>query len=284
MKKAIVILSVFVASSAAIFARIATCPSIILVLYRLICTVLLMLPAAWHARKEFADLEKRSLLLCLASGLFLGLHFTCYFEALYETTIAAAEVLSCMEVLFVALASVLFFRRRLPRAAWLAIGLAFGGTVVIALSNTSGGSGAHPLRGDLFAILAAILTATYTMIGSRCRESVSTTVYTSLVYVAALATVLLLTLVRGIPLTGYGSINLAAGLGTAVFSTLLGHSIYSWALKFLSPSFIATAKLLDPVFGTLWGLLLFQEIPGPLMLAGGIAILAGTVLYSRIET
>ena len=95
--------------------------------------------------------------------------------------------------------------------------------------------------------------------------------------------VLAAALAGGQPLTGWGPVNLLAGLGMAVFCTLLGHSVFSWGLKYLPPAFISTAKLLEPVFASVWGLFLFGERPGGLVLLGGAVILLGIALYSREE-
>ena len=65
--------------------------------------------------------------------------------------------------------------------------------------------------------------------------------------------------------------------------TLLGHSVFSWGLKYLQPSFVATVKLLEPVFAAVWGMLLFREIPGAQVVLGGTVVLVGIALYSRTE-
>ena len=188
-------------------------------------------------------------------------------------------VLVDTEVLFVALGTVLVLRQRLSGRAWLAVALAFGGSVVIAMADTAVGPDA--LRGDIIALSGTLCMAVYTMIGAVCRKNISTTVYTFLVYCSAALTVLVIALFGGLPLTGYGAENVLTALGMAVFCTLLGHSVFSWGLKYLPPAFISTAKLLEPVFASVWGLALFGERPGLLTLLGGAVIIAGVALYSR---
>ena len=73
-----------------------------------------------------------------------------------------------------------------------------------------------------------------------------------------------------------------AALGMAVFCTLLGHSVFSWGLKYLPPAFIATVKLMEPVFASVWGLILFAEKPAVPVLIGGAVIICGIALYSRV--
>ena len=281
MKRLMVMLGVVGVSLSAVFVRWSAAPSLVLAFYRMAFSVLLLTPLAIVRREEFRALRRRELLLSLLSGAFLGFHFTCYFEALRWTSIASAVVLVDTEVLFVALASVLVLRKRLSRRAWAAVLLAFGGSVTVALADVS--AGADALRGNLFALSGALCMAAYTMLGTVCRRRLSTTVYTWLVYAAAAGTVLLTALAGRQPLTGWGPVNLLTALGMAVFCTLLGHSVFSWGLKFLSPAFIATAKLLEPVFASVWGLFLFAERPGAQVILGGGVVLLGVVLYSREE-
>ena len=70
----------------------------------------------------------------------------------------------------------------------------------------------------------------------------------------------------------------------AVFCTLLGHSVFSWALKYFPPSFVSTARLMDCVFSAVWGALLFSELPAMQALLGGVAVISGVVLYTKSET
>ena len=280
MKRLLVLLGVAGVSLSAVFVRWSTAPSLILVLYRVgMAAALLARYTLLRHREELRALARREVLLCLASGAFLGLHFAAYFESLRYTSIASSVVLVDTEVLFVALGTVLVLRQRLSGRAWLAVTLAFGGSVVIAMADTAVGPDA--VRGDIIALSGALCMAVYTMIGAVCRKNISTTVYTFLVYCSAALTVLVIALFSGLPLAGYGAENVLTAFGMAVFCTLLGHSVFSWGLKYLPPAFISTAKLLEPVFASVWGLALFGERPGVLTLLGGAVIIAGVALYGR---
>lgn len=280
MKRLIVLLGVAGVSLSAVFIRWSTAPSLILALYRMAFSAALMaVPVLAGRRRELKSLTRRDVLLCLASGLFLGIHFAAYFGALRATSIASAVVLVDTEVFFVAAASALFLGQRLPRRTWPAVLLAFAGSAVVALADSAAGTNA--LLGDLIALAGAAAMAVYTMIGTVCRQRLSTSVYTFLVYTSAAATLLAAALLSGTPLAGYGPVNGLTALGMAVCCTLLGHNVFSWGLKYLPPAFIATVKLMEPVFASVWGLLLFGERPGWLTVAGGAAVLLGVGLYAR---
>lgn len=282
MKKTIIFLAVFFGSFSAFLVPYATAPSMVLVLYRMLLTLFLMLPMLWKHRREFLSIPRKTLLLNIGSGVALGLHFTTYFEALRTTSIASCAVLVDTEVLFVALISILFLRKKISPKAMAAILVAFSGAVLVALTDTSSASGA--LWGDMLALLASIFMAIYTVLGAVCQKDVSTTVYTYLVYAFAAMTVLILSLANGLTLTGYGMENLWAALGMAVFCTLLGHSLFSYCLNFLPATFISTVQLMDCMYAALWGLLFYHQLPGLSILVGGAMIVTGIAVYSRMTT
>lgn len=279
-KQLITLLGVLAGSTATIFVRWSTAPSLVLVVYRMGLTVLLLLPAIWHHRTELIALDRRSALLSIAGGCIMGLHFAAYFQALRLTSIASCAVLANLTVIFVAIGAVVIFRQKLNWRVWAAILLAFGGAIIITLGGSASGKGS--LAGDLLAVAAAICLAAYTMIGAVCRRSVSTTLYTFLAYSAAALTAVLLCLISRTPLTGYAPANIVTALCMAVFCTLLGHSVASWALKYLPAPFVSTVQLLDCVFSTIWGVLLFQEIPTAVVLFGGVICILGILFYSKL--
>ena len=212
MKRLIVLLGVAGVSLSAVFVRWSTAPSLILALYRMAFSAALMaVPVLAGRRRELKSLTRRDVLLCLASGLFLGIHFAAYFGALRATSIASAVVLVDTEVFFVAAASALFLGQRLPRRTWPAVLLAFAGSAVVALADSAAGTNA--LLGDLIALAGAAAMAVYTMIGTVCRQRLSTSVYTFLVYTSAAATLLAAALLSGTPLAGYGPVNGLTALG-----------------------------------------------------------------------
>jgi len=88
---------------------------------------------------------------------------------------------------------------------------------------------------------------------------------------------------QGYSLFAYGRSAVIVGALLAVFSTILGHSIFSWCLKYFSPSFVSASKLCEPVVAAVLASVLFGEIPEILQLVGGVLILAGVFYYSRLE-
>ena len=191
--------------------------------------------------------------MCALSGLFLAMHFTTWFESLNKTSVASSTAIVCTEVIWVAIGYCLFLKGKISPAAAGSIFVTVGGSLLIALSDYS--AGGNHLLGDVLALAAAVFCAVYTLIGRQARGHMSTTVYTSVI----------------------------VGLLLSVCSTLLGHSIFSWCLKFLSPSFVSASKLCEPAVAAVIALFVFGEVPAPLQIAGGAVTIGGVLLYSHVE-
>lgn len=279
--KLILLVGVLGISASAILVRFSQAPSGVLAVYRLGWTVLLLLPVVLlRYRAELKRVTRRDVLLCAASGICLAIHFLAWFESLRLTSVSVSTVLVSTEVIFTALGFALFLKGRIPRLGIIAILLSFGGSAVLALS---GGAEAGALSGNLLALAAAVASALYTLIGRVQRGHLSTTVYTFLTYLACFTALVVLTAGSGTPLVGYGVRELLMGLALAVLCTLLGHSLFSWCLKYLSPSYVSAAKLCEPVVSTLAAIPLFHEVPTPLQLLGGVVVLGSVLLYTRAE-
>lgn len=278
MKKLIIILGVLGTSFSAILVRYSDAPSTVLVLYRMLFCVLLLCPLiAARYRNELKQASKKDLLLCMVSGIFLGAHFACYFESLRYTSIASSVVLVDTEVFFVALGGAVFLKEKPNLGNWLGIVITFGGSVAVAMGDKGDGQ----LLGDVIALAGAMCSAVYTLIGRRVRSRMSTTIYTWIVYFFAGLVALAASACWGYGVTDIGMKNLLVAFGLAIMCTLLGHSIFSWGLKYEKASFVSTAKLLEPIFASVLGVLLLHEIPTMSSVAGGAVIIIGIILCIR---
>jgi len=279
-----IVVGVLGISLSAIFVKYSTAPSAVTAAFRLLWTVFLMSPVVFgkkDVRQELLSLEKKSIGFSVVSGIFLAIHFVLWFESLNHTSVASSTSIVCTEVIWVAFGFCLFMKGSLSKKAILAIGITLGGSMVIAWADSTA-SGGH-LYGDILALLAAVAVAIYTLIGRIVREKVSTTVYTYVVYASCALVLVLTCLIQGYSLFDYGMSAVVVGLLLSVFSTILGHSIFSWCLKYFSPAFVSASKLCEPVVAAIFAGFLFKEVPSVLLIIGGAMILGGVLYYSRIE-
>jgi drug/metabolite transporter (DMT)-like permease len=127
------------------------------------------------------------------------------------------------------------------------------------------------------------MAAVYTLVGKKQRGHLSTTVYTFITYSACFVTMLIFDLATGTPLYGYGIKEVMLGLLLGISCTLLGHSIFSWSLKYLSPSFVSSAKLLEPVIASTLAIFIYKDFPSISQMIGGGVVICGVYLYSKYE-
>lgn len=271
-------------SMSAIFVRYSAAPSAVTAAWRLLWTVILMTPVVIgkaSLRREMASLDKKSALQSICSGVFLAAHFILWFDSLGMTSVASATTLVCTEVIWVSLLYCLLWKGKISRKAAATIAFTILGSVLIALGDSGAGEG-H-LKGDLLAVLAAMSSAVYMLLGRSAQKKLSTSAYTYVVYSACAAVLVVLCCIQGIALTDYSMNPVLIGLALAVFSTILGHTIFSWCLKYFSPSFVSASKLMEPVGAGILAAILFGEIPGLVALTGAAMILLGVWYYAKIE-
>lgn len=279
-----IVVGVLGISLSAIFVKFSPAPSVVTASCRLLWTVVLMTPVVLGKRthrEELLHLTAKQYLVCVLSGVFLAIHFALWFESLNQTSVASSTAIVCTEVIWVAFGFAVFMKGKLSPKAVACIAITLLGSFLIAFSD-SASEGGH-LYGDLLSLFAAIAVAVYTLLGRAARKSIGNSVYTYLVYVACTVALLVLTVIQGHTIEAFVPGAIGAGFLLALFSTILGHSIFSWCLKYFSPAFISASKLCEPIVAAVFAAILFREIPGWGQIVGGAVVIAGVFWYSVEE-
>ncbi len=220
----------------------------------------------------------RALRLSALSGAFLAAHFACWVYALMLTDALAAAAIWSTYLFMTALGSMLVLKEKIPGPAFFAMALAFLGVIVCNL----GWSGAKA-AGNLFALGAAATQAGYFLCGRAVRRDTDTFSYTLVVYGVAFLLLAATGLALRLPADGMTPSAVSAAMGLAVFCTLMGHSLASYALKSLSATTVSIGMLMEVVTGPLMVFLLMGEAPGRATLIGGALIFAAVAWYFRID-
>lgn len=99
-------------SFSAILVKLATAPSGVIAFYRLLFTVLLMLPVFLvKYRHELKFINKKDWLYSIVAGVFLAFHFILWFESLNYTSVASSTVLVTLQPLFAFAGAYLFLKK-----------------------------------------------------------------------------------------------------------------------------------------------------------------------------
>nr|MBA3471117.1 DMT family transporter [Herpetosiphonaceae bacterium] len=168
-------LGILIASTAAILFKVAEgagAPALVIAAGRLTLASAILTPLAWgQAGAEIRQVTRRDVLLALASGVLLALHFAAWFGSLVYTSIASSTALVATIPIFVGVASVVLLGERLPRMVVAGIGIAVVGSIVIGISDGgAGATGSNPLLGDLLALVGAAAAAGYYLFGRSVRR------------------------------------------------------------------------------------------------------------------
>jgi len=292
----IVPVGILAVSTASLFIRFSQeyASSITIAAFRLGLAALILLPYTMikHGR-ELRSLTPADLKFALLAGLILAVHFASWITSLEFTSVASSVVLVTTTPLWVSLMAPIFLREKTPRIAFLGMGIALLGGVIIAGTDVCawqaggltcrflpGSSAAETLLGDFLALLGAIAAASYLMIGRHLRRKVSLTPYVFLVFsAAALFLIIAMMVVDGIPPRFPGKVYLWLLL-LAVVPQLLGHSIFNWSLKYLPTGYVAVNLLGEPVGSIILAYFFLNEVPPAVKIIGAILILAGIALAS----
>lgn len=279
-----VIIGVISISSTAVFVKLAgDAPAGIIANYRLLIAVILMAPVIIiKYRDEFKHINKKSWIFTILAGIFLALHFILWFESFNYTSVASSVVLITLQPIFAFLGTFLFFKERFSFGAIVSLIIALFGGFIIASSDLKISDLA--LYGDVLAILGALAITIYFLFGQKVRKSVSFITYTFIVYSVSTIMLFIYNLFMQHPFIGYTSHQWWIFIALAIIPTFFGHSLFNWALKWLSTSTISIGMILEPIGATLLAYLIIGEQVTASQLLGGTIVLFGLFLFTVSTT
>ena len=260
-------------------------PSIMIATYRLTISSIILLTIAKGRGIRFTSFSKKQLLIGVLGGFFLSLHFSFWISSLKFTSVASSVVLVTTNPIFVGLFSYLLFREKQPPELILGIILSFSGSVILAIgdSGLQGLSIQNPsfLLGDVLALLGAIMTSGYLMIGSKLRQEMDVLSYVSVVYTFSACFLLIASVSWGIPFTGYKASSYLYMALLAVVPQLIGHTAINWSLKHLKTSMVAITILGEPVGASILAYIIFRETIKSFQGIGIVLIFLAIITSSR---
>ncbi len=279
----ILLLGVFGVSSAAIFVRLSTLArggggvdfSLFLAASRLIISALIILPF-WRKIGK-AKANSQAYYYAGGAGVCLASHFAIWITSLSFTSIAASTTLVTINPVWVAILSWWWLKEKLSKLTIAGISIAIFGAILIALGgNEVVGQYSNPLLGNFLALVASIFASIYLIFGRLAQQNgLKVDVYAPIAYTTAAILLLPLPILFGSGYFGYDEEVYLFVFLMAVFSQLIGHTSFNWALAWLSPNMVALALLFEPICSSMLGWLFFAEVPSLLVLLGGAIELVG---------
>jgi len=272
--------------TAAIFIRLLTGVSIFsIALWRLVIASLIFAAIIAASKQSFSwsPIRKDAGRIAVL-GLLLGLHFILFVSAVLDTSIINATVLVNTTSIWSMIVSSLLFKLKPSRITMVGILVSFLGVTVITYGDAAPGAWTIQLKGDLEAVLAAVLEAFYLSYGREVRKRSNILPLMLTIYVFSTLTVLII----GIGTAHSFSFPLQptlilAMIGLGILPTAMAHSFYFSSLSHLKSFETAAMALLEPIGATLLGMLVWAEVPKPVFIVGASLVLAGIIAVALRE-
>lgn len=255
----------------------AAAPALAIAFWRNALAAGALLPVAAATRRRELDtvLRGREGRLSAFAGVALAAHFGTWVPSVTLTTIATATALVATQPVWQGLIA-RAQGRSLPGRVWLGIGIAVAGALVATGADVT--VSARAVAGDALALAGAVAGAVYTAAGERVRATTSTTAYTTVCYTVCTAVLGVVCLSGQVPLAGWPAAGWLAIAGLVVGPQLLGHSMFSYALRRVPATTVSMLYLLEVPGAALIGWLWLGQLPRVESVPGLVLLLAGVAL------
>jgi len=134
--------------------------------------------------------------------------------------------------------------------------------------------------GNFLALFGAWMAAGYMLIGRQLRKKLNTVTYTALVYGIAAIILSIVVFIRAEPVLSYSSGTYLCLLALGILPQLFGHTLFNWALKYVSAAFVSLTLLGEPIGTIILALIFLKESPTLLEGVGAVLILIGILIGS----
>ena len=263
----------------ALFVRWAAAPGAVTGLYRMAIASMILVPIAVVRHGNPRHWPPAGLRLALIGGVALSFDLALWNTAVLYTSAANATLLANTAPLWVAIASVLFFRERLGGQFWIGLGLVLAGAAAVL-----GADFLHDFAfgvGDLLALAAGVFYAGYYLATQFGRRHLASLPYVASAGVASSFILLAVVLLIGYPLTGYPPQTWASFIGLGLVTQVLGYVAVGYALGLLPASLVAATMVGQPVVTALLAVPLLGEPLSLVQWVGGAAVLGGILIVHR---
>lgn len=281
--RGIVLLAVFATSFSAILIRLSSAAPVVIAAWRMSFAALMTIPFALAARRrDTAPAGRGETWLTIGAGVFLALHFAAWNSSLNLTSVVHATILVTLHPLLILVVELLSPSQRVSAGKVIAVVVAFAGAVVLSTGGSISGRAPTP-AGDALAILGALAVAGYMLLGSRARKSIGTARYTLRVYAVAAVILMVWGLAANRTILFLPPRDFLIFAALAFLCTLLGHSVFNWAFRYLPTSDVSVSILLEPLFASIMAVFFFRELPGPWTIVGAVIVVAALAVISLLD-
>ncbi|MBN1860380.1 MAG: EamA family transporter [Candidatus Thermoplasmatota archaeon] len=281
------LISIIAVSFASIFILSCQAPPLSIAFYRLLFTLLLLIPLVLIRKKtseEIRHLPHTTLLIMIVIGVILATHFSLWITSLTMTSVASSVILVTAHPILVAPVSFYFLKEKLSWVNALGIAISLAGVGLLVIGNYGFAAfGLDTVEGNILALLGGIAAGLYILGGRTLRRKVSTIAYAFVVYMVGTITLFFICLFLRAPVYNLATTDYAIILLMALVSGIFGHTLYNWSLGYIRASVMSVALLGEPIGSSLlaYAIPWIRQEPSLFTILGGGIILGGIYLTAR---
>ena len=238
------------------------------------------------AKLRKVPITKHVMKITFWPGVFFGLSTIAGFTAMKETSVANATIIGDIATVLVLFAAPKFLGERIRLVQVVLAVVSFLGISAIVFG--ANGAGGATLRGDVYALVNAVMWAGYFVACKKVRtDGVGAWAF---IFGVSVSQVLVVAPWAIATSTDLGMVT-ARDIGLIVlmtcFTGTVGHTLMVWAQKFVPASTSSLISLLMPVLSMIGAWLVFEQEINLVQFIGGavvLASLAGVVRYGTKES
>ncbi len=268
-------------SFAPILVRYSHAPVSIQGMYRMLFTILIMLPFGIKQIPQIRSITPKDWVLLGLAGFFLALHFLLWMESLNYTSIASSTIILSLEPVFVMIGAYFVFKDKIGRLALIGLLVALIGAMCVGSGDIS--LSRKAFTGDLLSLLGTLAIVVNMLIAKRLLTRVPSFLFSLIVFTIAFLCFAMYNLSMDFSFTAYPEREWTIFVLLAIVPTVFGHMIFNWLLQYVKPTTISMSVLAEPIGSSLLGMLIFKEMVTSFQLVGGAFIIMGLLLYMRTE-
>lgn len=273
-----IVIGVMAVSLSAILVKLTQSDSGLTAFYRMLFSVVIMLPVFfWKYKDELKVLNRKDWIFSSVAGVLLAFHFIIWFESLRYTSIASSTVLVTLQPIFAFLGTYFFFKEKVSVKTIVAGCIAIIGSCYISWGDFQISGSA--LYGDILALIACALVTGYLLFGQEIRKRLSLITYTMIVYSVSSITLFCYVLITGGNFSPVTQTDWLYFLLLALIPNLLGHTLFNWSLKWISTNTISMAILFEPIGATILAYFIFGEKLMLSQIIGGVVVIIGLLIF-----
>jgi drug/metabolite transporter (DMT)-like permease len=253
-------------------------PGAVSAFYRVFFAGLTLLPLRLSQKKLTFPSWKDLRLIGLGSLAFAG-DLVLWNTSILLTSAAVATLLANNSPIWVGLGATLIFREKLPLKYWLGLIVALLGMTIIV-----GGNAVQELRfnlGDLLAIGASFLYATYMLITQKARIKIDTLTLNLLTMLACIIILLPVIFLFHQPVTGFSTQTWLALAGLGLVPQFIGWLAINYAMGHLPAARVSVTLLGQSVVTAILGIFFLNELLSFADIIGGMLVLLGIFLVNQ---